>query len=822
MPDAIQRLKDYLKQSFDVLPDKLPRLSPDKLPRLSKHDYTVLDYSVDRFGLAYHKTRTLGPDEIVLLRQVVRWSGMHQIGVKPTTEQAEQIDRWSKKTGVTWTKGVNLSAEQYAPRWLSENNVIMDEKPQPRALNEKFAGEPYLRQNLDFDKWLSPAQKEAVWTVLNLPEGSTCTIVLPTGCGKSSCFWLLPTFTEGLTVVVVPTVALAMDQQQNATDRFKHFPGVNPDFFASDDNPEVTKVKLKNRESRLVFASPETCVSGQLRPILSELARDGWFQNLVVDEAHIIETWGAEFRVEFQILSAVQKEWLKESEGKLRTFLFSATMSPGCRESLREMFSEENHVQEIICQRLRPEMKYFSKQFKDDKGRWPNLLEAIWWLPRPAILYVTRPKYADGLYDRLREEEFQRIGCFTGETGQSERKTLLEDWKNDKIDLMVATSAFGLGVDKADVRTVIHACYPENLDRYYQEVGRSGRDGYSSICLLMPTIEDRETARELGVKLMTKESVQERWEALYKSSRKSDEDDEYTFELEIEAKRMSLVGTRTYSENARWNKRLLMQLRRAKLIEFLDLKWEKSNDLEEVLKEWAKVKVDFAPGTRQLGELISPQREKELEYFRKGREQLEKLLTSDCCVSRVLRALYNVPSDQRVCGGCHYCRKDNREAKHCPRLHILERGHVSNGTKGTIIECWPDPTQSSQKEDFIKKIEECRGKHCLKPFQLYCLEDHFEEILSLIKEVFLQYREPYRIDPFDKYTFMRSYTNNSPIFLHIGKYSEEMLAEAKRTYSPNHLFCGIQNPCEPNGRHIMIKYNCNSRPSPEAWLQQLI
>ena len=82
-------------------------------------------------------------------------------------------------------------------------------------------------------------------------------------------------------------------------------------------------------------------------------------------------------------------------------------------------------------------------------------------------------------------------------TTRNERKDLLNDWKGNRIDLMVATSAFGVGVDKADVRTVIHACYPENLDRYYQEVGRSGRDGYSSVCLLIPTEMDKDIARNL-------------------------------------------------------------------------------------------------------------------------------------------------------------------------------------------------------------------------------------------------------------------------------------------------------------------------------------
>jgi len=824
MPDAIQRLKAYLKQSFDALPDTLSGL-------------TNLDYSVDRFGLAYRTTGRLEPAEIVLLRQAVRWSGFigrNGIPVGYSLEQqvsyTEKTNQWIRNAGVKWTTNGFLSAEPYSPGWLSEK-VDMDENPQPRALNEKFAGEPYLQQKLDFKKWMSPAQKEAVWTVLNLPEGSTCIIVLPTGCGKSSCFWLLPTFTDGLTVVVVPTVALAMDQEQNASDRLKNVPGVNPCFFASDDNPEVTIDMIKEKKSRLVFASPETCVAGRLRPILNEFAHEGWFKNLVVDEAHIIETWGAEFRVEFQILSSTRKEWLKKSKKKLRTFLFSATMSPGCRESLREMFSEENHVQELICQRLRPEMKYFSKQFNDNEERWPKLLEAIWRLPRPAILYVTRPSgtntdqrqlYADRLFGRLRdEEEFQRIGCFTGETKQNERRKLLKDWKNDKIDLMVATSAFGLGVDKADVRTVIHACYPENLDRYYQEVGRSGRDGYSSICLLMPTIEDRTTARKLGVKLMKEKSVQARWEALYRKSRRLEEGNRHTFELPIEAKRMELIGTRTYSENVKWNKRLLMQLQRAKLIELLALVLEKPEDPNEDRQIWCKVKVKFAPGMSQLGEKISSQRDQEIKHLHEGFEQLKELFSPNRCVSTIFRKLYDVPSDQKVCGGCYYCRLKKRTPTMCPPLRVTEGETDSDFLLcRTIIAGCPDPTEQSSQDDFVEFIEKCLFKYSIEPLHLYCLNDHYNEIMKLLKGVLSCYQKLYRIDPFVNNTVVKPLKDRSILFLHIGQYSEEMLKKAKcnKIY---HLFCSGINELEPNGRLIRIRYKSDYYRSSKAWLSQL-
>ena len=107
---------------------------------------------------------------------------------------------------------------------------------------------------------------------------------------------------------MVPTIALAIDQWHSANRRLNDIPGLNPSFFASDENPEVTVADLRNKQSRLIFASPETCVSGHLRTVLDKFARDGWLRNLVVDEAHLIETWGVQFRVEFQILAAARKK----------------------------------------------------------------------------------------------------------------------------------------------------------------------------------------------------------------------------------------------------------------------------------------------------------------------------------------------------------------------------------------------------------------------------------------------------------------------------------------------------------------------------------
>ena len=137
-------------------------------------------------------------------------------------------------------------------------------------------------------------------------------------------------------------------------------------------------------------------------------------------------------------------------------------------------------------------------------------------------------------------------------------------WQDDKVEIIVATSAFGMGVDKSDVRAIVHACFPENLDRYYQEVGRSGRDGATSISLFVPSKVDHAYAKRNSTKLLSdNEIITTRWDKLLNQSATGKE---FQFKVWTGAKREGLIGLRTYDENELWNVRLLLMMKRADLI----------------------------------------------------------------------------------------------------------------------------------------------------------------------------------------------------------------------------------------------------------------
>src|SRR5262249_52211360 len=144
--------------------------------------------------------------------------------------------------------------------------------------------------------------------------------------------------------------------------------------------------------------------------------------------------------------------------------------------------------------------------------RWVR--EAVRRLPRPLLLYVSRRKHAEDWAARLRDEEqIFRLGFVHG--GSGDREGVVEKWRRNQLDIVVATSAFGLGMDKGDVRAVIHACVPETADRFYQEVGRGGRDGRASLSLAVYTDADLADAAQLNrERIITAKRGLERWEAM--------------------------------------------------------------------------------------------------------------------------------------------------------------------------------------------------------------------------------------------------------------------------------------------------------------------
>lgn len=617
-------------------------------------------------------------DILVLLRQVIRTNHRIRVGCALWHSVEHQAAEHGLRAAKYMSDGnVEITADPWMPVWLMRTDRI--DRIELRRKDPQVLGDGMIEAMTGKRTYLSAAQKAAVYASLFAPAGSTTLITLPTGSGKSLCShlpaWLA---THGgrrqghTTIVVVPTVALAEDQRREAQ---RYFPDAIDDSSlpqswtgaTPSDLRESIKQGICSGTLPLLFTSPEALMGNQLGTICREAASGGTIDRLVIDEAHIVGSWGAGFRPEFQFLSGFRRDLLDASGGRLITLLLSATVTDEAEDLLRRLFGCPK-FQIVRANRLRPEPAFWFSRADTKAQRQQRVLEALRYLPRPAILYVTRPEDAAEWLGLLREAGYCRLATYTGQTSAGERDRVLTEWKQDRRDLIVATSAFGLGVDKSDVRTVIHACLPEDLDRYYQEVGRGGRDGVSSISLMCTIPEDEDLAFNLRKSAVARvETIIGRWEGMYQSRRRHPElSNVYYVDTDAPPRYdpEMLVGDR----NREWNSHTLLMLQRAGLLSVAEVPHDLQHLVQdasddEVQHGWLEVTI-HDPSTlndsTQLAIAIKPWRHQERLQIDSARSQMIDLVNRyansdvDCCISMELGQLY--PLCHYACGGCAYCR----------------------------------------------------------------------------------------------------------------------------------------------------------------------
>ena len=474
-------------------------------------------------GAVRERPHTVGwADLAILVRQVLRAGtkiGPQQLHLSvpvaphpwPTEEQWGEAGVTPLRTGNRF----DLGAEPWNPDWLDGgelgvDSVVADAPHRRVERKSEVPIDPFIQEvfpGSGYTTYSSKAHRDAVRKVVASQPGATVVVNLPTGSGKSTVA-LAPAFLHapGTSVFVVPTIALAIDQER----RVRELTGRTDECFAftSDTPLDVRKEILAaifGGHKTVVFVAPEAATHS-LAPALFKAARLGALKYFIVDESHLVDQWGTQFRPEYQALAGLRSELLKaqreadpEGETQLfRTILMTATMGPGSVDLLMKLFDAPGPVELAISNRLRPEPGYWVAESTGLRERSEHVVEALLHLPRPAIVYCMTPAQAQERHVELVDAGFKRSAVFHGKTTTSERREIMKNFRSGEIDLVVATSAFGVGVDQADVRTIVHACIPETIDRYYQEVGRAGRDGSPSVSLLCWTESDKRVARKFA------------------------------------------------------------------------------------------------------------------------------------------------------------------------------------------------------------------------------------------------------------------------------------------------------------------------------------
>lgn len=509
-----------------------------------------------------------------LTRDVLEQAGLQIVPLEGGMVRVSPGRRWSPE----WLRGdpawVDLAVSTPHGLTLEDGTWIPSESRPERSVEI----DPAVEQLSHATAYRSRTQAVALRTVALAPAGSTVHVVLPTGSGKS-LVGLTPGLLqpEATTVVIVPTIALALDQERHARSRF---PSANlPEelaYYGARDTEEKSLIRQRLREGsqRLVFTSPEALVQG-LAPALHHLARRGGLRHVVVDEAHLVRTWGLDFRPEFQLAAALISELKQVAQGAgqppATTVLMTATLSVEGLKLNEALFGGEPSPF-VGSTFLRTEPRYLLGVSASEDERTDRIVEALFRLPRPAIVYTTRKSATEDIVARLRGHGFGRVVAFTGDTDGTRRLEILRGWSGEReptsIDVVVATSAFGLGVDQSDVRSVVHACIPGSVDRYYQEVGRAGRDGHAAVSLLLPVParDMQEASRIEGATLIGDDKAWNRWHAMVSSGAEGSGDDGAGGRVVVDTAAVPAHIRHSSDTNRLWNRNTLTLLARAGLI----------------------------------------------------------------------------------------------------------------------------------------------------------------------------------------------------------------------------------------------------------------
>jgi ATP-dependent DNA helicase RecQ len=323
-----------------------------------------------------------------------------------------------------------------------------------------------------------PGQREAVQAAL---DGRDSLVVMPTGGGKSLCYQLPALAGEALVVVVSPLIALMADQLGRLQQA-----GVNAAMLASgmaDGHNAQSLRAVSSGEARLVLVAPERFASRAFRETLAT-REVGLF---VVDEAHCVAEWGHDFRPDYlRLHDAI------EALGRPAVMATTATATPRVAEEIAARLGLHDWLA-VRSGFDRPNLT-FDVVGLEGKGavarKRATLLHALDQQDaRPAIVYCGTRKHTDEVAALLREHGLDAV-CYHAGMSPDARRASQEAFMDGRAEVVVATNAFGMGVDKADVRTVVHWAVPTSLEAYYQEAGRGGRDGHPGRALLLASRMD--------------------------------------------------------------------------------------------------------------------------------------------------------------------------------------------------------------------------------------------------------------------------------------------------------------------------------------------
>lgn len=381
-----------------------------------------------------------------------------------------------------------------------------------KALLTYFGYEDF--RSFDQDEEISLQEK----TVRAGLSQSSFVAVFPTGGGKSLTFQL-PALMKGslsrqLTVIISPLVSLMKDQVENLEKRFDITTAVAINGLLSPLERQDAIERVEKGGVQLLYLSPESLRS----PTISRILKQRSIARFVIDEAHCFSSWGQDFRVDYLYIADFIKN-LEENRlfGKIPVSCFTATAKPQVVEDIKKYFKTKLNIEldEFVTRASRTNLKYEVIEIEDPDRKMNALLSLLGRCEKPVIIYASRIKRVEEIHGLIEKAGFNAT-YFHGKLDKDVKKDYMNAFMYNEKDIIVATSAFGMGVDKDDVKSVIHYNISDSLENYVQEAGRAGRDEkIQASCYIL--FNEQDLNKHFSLLQQTKinqKEIQQIWQAL--------------------------------------------------------------------------------------------------------------------------------------------------------------------------------------------------------------------------------------------------------------------------------------------------------------------